>query len=212
VSTASSVSAARTSGLRPGVCRRAGPCRCCGSREFGDPWWHPVAPDHVSPARQSQLRSRWLGSPLLACPIRVLPCPQRRTRRRSPWSQAKSHGGGGGNRTRVLQLLIRPSPSAAGRRLSGAPLLPATTASRIRRDVPDGRSERPSGEPCLMTPAFQPAGLRLGGRRYFLRSERELRLGVCFWFRLFYVAPETTARFSRLDDRSRNRSPPSAGN
>ena len=29
-----------------------------------------------------------------------------------------------------------------------------------------------------------------------------------FVFRLFYVAPETTARFSRLDDRSRNLAPP----
>jgi hypothetical protein len=37
-------------------------------------------------------------------------------------------------------------------------------------------------------------------------SECELRmLGVCWCFRLFYVAPETTARFSRLDHRSRNR-------
>src|SRR5579862_225160 len=59
-----------------------------------------------------------------------------------------------------------------------------------------------------MTPVNQPARLRLGGRRYLLSSVRELRLGVCFVFRLFYVAPETTARFSQLDDRSRNRSPP----
>ena len=29
-----------------------------------------------------------------------------------------------------------------------------------------------------------------------LGSEAELRLAVCFWFRLFYVAPETTARFT----------------
>src|SRR5579862_2281607 len=103
------------------------------------------------------------------------------------------HRGGGGNRTRVLRLLIGPSPSAAGRGLSGAPLLPAATAPRIRRRVLSGRSERPRSKPCLMTPVNQPAGLRLG---------------VCFVFRLFYVAPETTARFSQLDDRSRNRSPP----
>ena len=59
-----------------------------------------------------------------------------------------------------------------------------------------------------MTPVHQPVGLKLGGRRYRLSSDRELRLGVCFWFRLFNVAPETTARFSRLDDRSRDHSPP----
>jgi len=40
-----------------------------------------------------------------------------------------------------------------------------------------------------------------------LGCERELRLGVCFWFRLFNVAPETTARFSYIDDRSRSLSP-----
>ena len=72
-----------------------------------------------------------------------VPAPQEDT----GWLFAASSGGGG-NRTRVLQLLIRPSPSAAGSRLSGAPLLPATTASRIRRNVPGGRSERPTGEPC----------------------------------------------------------------
>ena len=42
-----------------------------------------------------------------------------------------------------------------------------------------------------------------------LGSEAELRLAVCFWFRLFYVAPETTARFSYLDIQRRNQSPPS---
>jgi hypothetical protein len=33
-------------------------------------------------------------------------------------------------------------------------------------------------------------------------------LGICFVFRLFYVAPETTARFSHFDDQSRSLSPP----
>ena len=41
-----------------------------------------------------------------------------------------------------------------------------------------------------------------------LGSHCELRLGVCFWFRLFYVDPETTARFIRLEHRSRSQSPP----
>src|SRR5580704_13755232 len=59
-----------------------------------------------------------------------------------------------------------------------------------------------------MTPVYQPVGLRLDGRRYCLGSERELRLGVCFLFRLFNVAPETTARFSYIDDQSRSLSPP----
>jgi hypothetical protein len=61
-----------------------------------------------------------------------------------------------------------------------------------------------------MTPDYRSVGRGPGGRRY-LSSERELRLGVCFWFRLFNVAPETTARFSYLDDRSRNQSPPCLG-
>ncbi len=74
--------------------------------------------------------------------------------------------GGGGNRTRVLRLLIGPSPSAASGRLSGTPPLPAMSAFRIRRDVPGGRSERPPGKPHLMTPVHQPVRLRLGGRRY----------------------------------------------
>ncbi len=59
-----------------------------------------------------------------------------------------------------------------------------------------------------MTPGIRPVGLRPAGRRYFLGSERELRLGVYFCFRLFNVAPETTARFSHINDLSRNRSPP----
>src|SRR5271169_6657675 len=41
-----------------------------------------------------------------------------------------------------------------------------------------------------------------------LSSERELRLGVYFWFRLFNVAPETTARFSHFDFQRRDHSPP----
>jgi hypothetical protein len=65
----------------------------------------------------------------------------------------------------------------------------------------------PLSKPYLMAPTFRSIGLRPGGRRY-LGSERELRLGVCFWFRLFNVAPETTARFSYIDDRSRSQSPP----
>ena len=62
-----------------------------------------------------------------------------------------------------------------------------------------------------MTPKIRSVGRGPAGRRY-LSSERELwLLGVCFWFRLFNVAPETTARFSYLDDRSRSQSPPCMG-
>src|SRR5271165_5899283 len=61
-----------------------------------------------------------------------------------------------------------------------------------------------------MTPKIRSVGRGPAGRRY-LSSDRELRLGVCFWFRLFNVVPETTARFSYLDDRSRNQSPPCLG-
>ncbi len=41
-----------------------------------------------------------------------------------------------------------------------------------------------------------------------LGSDAELRLCVYFWFRLFNVAPETTARFSYLDIQRRDQSPP----
>ena len=62
-----------------------------------------------------------------------------------------------------------------------------------------------------MTPKIRSVGRGPAGRRY-LSSERELwLLGVCFWFRLFNVAPETTARFSYLDNRSRSQSPPCLG-
>ena len=61
-----------------------------------------------------------------------------------------------------------------------------------------------------MTPRIRSVGRGPAGRRY-LSSDRELRLGVCFWFRLFNVVPETTARFSYIDDRSRNQSPPCPG-
>jgi hypothetical protein len=104
--------------------------------------------------------------------------------------------------------LSGPSPSAAGDGLSKAPPLPAAAPPRIRLDVPFGRPERPKGKPYVMTPVYQPVGLRLDGRRWCLGSERELRLGVCFWFRLFYVVPETTARFSHIDNQSRDHSPP----
>jgi len=53
-----------------------------------------------------------------------------------------------------------------------------------------------------MAPTFRSAGLRPGERRY-LSSECELRLGIYFWFRLFNVVPETTARFSYINFRSR---------
>src|SRR6202522_3427410 len=58
-----------------------------------------------------------------------------------------------------------------------------------------------------MTPKIRSVGRGPAGRRY-LSSERELRLGVYFWFRLFNVVPETTARFSYFDDRSRSQSTP----
>jgi hypothetical protein len=51
-------------------------------------------------------------------------------------------------------------------------------------------------------------GTETGRTSQFLGCERELRLGVYFLFRLFNVAPETTARFSYIDDQSRSLSPP----
>ncbi len=47
-----------------------------------------------------------------------------------------SSRGGGGNRTRVLRSRSRPSPSAAGIRLSGAALLPAAVPPRNQRVCP----------------------------------------------------------------------------
>ena len=66
-------------------------------------------------------------------------------------------------------------------------------------------------QPTFSVPGGQslPACRAETGRTgYVLSSQRELRLGICFLFRLFNVVPETTARFSRIDDQSRNRSPP----
>jgi hypothetical protein len=59
-----------------------------------------------------------------------------------------------------------------------------------------------------MTPGSGPVGLGPVRRCCYLGSKRELRLGICFVFRLFNVAPETTARFSHIDDQSRSLSPP----
>ncbi len=61
---------------------------------------------------------------------------------------------------------------------------------------------------CRPIPA---RGAETGRTSQFLGCERELRLGVYFLFRLFNVAPETTARFSHLDDQSRSLSPPGYG-
>jgi hypothetical protein len=119
-------------------------------------------------------------------------------------------GGGGGIRTRVLRSFNRPSPSAASKKLSGAASLLAVEPPRIQLSVPSGSLTSLPGKPYLMASTFRSVGLRPGERRY-LSSERELRLGVCFWFRLFNVVPETTARFSYIDDRSRNQSPPWCG-
>ena len=62
-----------------------------------------------------------------------------------------------------------------------------------------------------MTPATDPQGWgRTNGLRIRQPCQAEAwRLFV--WFRLFNVVPETTARFSRLDDQSRSRSPPCQG-
>jgi len=116
--------------------------------------------------------------------------------------------GGGGNRTRVLRLLSRSSPSAAGGGLSGPVPLPAAGQVRIRLNCPC----RPVGAVGQVSPTrWRPVparGAETGRTSQFLGCERELRLGVYFWFRLFNVDPETTARFSYIDDQSRSLSPP----
>jgi site-specific DNA recombinase len=103
-------------------------------------------------------------------------------------------------------LRAKPTGDCRGRHRCRRPCRPVSGSM-----FPMARRNGRSGKPHLMTPVCQPVGLRLDGRRYFLGSERELRLGVCFWFRLFYVAPETTARFSHIDYRSRDHSPPCLG-
>jgi len=118
-------------------------------------------------------------------------------------------GGGGGNRTRVLRLLDEASPSAAGGGLSGPRPSPASIAARTRRVCPwwpVGATSQVSPTRCRPDPARR---AETGRTSLLSGSDRELRLGVYFWFRLFNVAPETTARFSHLDDQSRSLSPPS---
>jgi hypothetical protein len=177
------------------------------------PSWRPTLPTDLPRA----VFPRVLPS---ACPAavghgsRVPPCPNMShevlahlQQRSIPHVRGQSTLGGGGIRTRVLRSFNRPSPSAAGKRLSGAASLPAVEPPRIQLSVPSGSLASLLGKPYLMASTFRPIGLRSGERRY-LSSERELRLGVCFCFRLFNVVPETTARFSYIDDRSRSQSPP----
>jgi len=61
--------------------------------------------------------------------MRTQQCPDLRENR-------SGHRGGGGNRTRVLRLLSRSSPSAAGVGLSGSVPLPAAASFRIRLSFP----------------------------------------------------------------------------
>ena len=130
----------------------------------------------------------------------------------SPNILRRPHRGGGGNRTRVLQLLSRPSPSAAGLGISSPGSSPASAQGSSRHRFPCSAHRRHrSGESHEMTPADRSVGLGTGGRCCYLGSKCELRLGICVGFRLFNVAPETTARFSHLDDRSRSLSPPGRG-
>ncbi len=69
------------------------------------------------------------------------------------------------------------------------------------------------GRRALQMMAPTPAGRGQSGRTHNLRSGCEhqivlIDVGVCIFFRLFFVDPETTARFSHFNRQSRNRSPP----
>ena len=68
-----------------------------------------------------------------------------------------SRSGGGGNRTRVLQLLNEPSPSAAGSCISGPEPPPAITRDPSHPLLSPGAGQRcPSGESYWMTPVPDP--------------------------------------------------------
>ena len=68
-----------------------------------------------------------------------------------------AHRGGGGNRTRVLRLLNRHSPSAAGCIFSGPPPLPAPAMDPRRPVVfPTADRQNHSGKSYVMTPVPDP--------------------------------------------------------
>ena len=89
--------------------------------------WQPV-----DEALSGHLYSSALGDGL------VLGAGRRHTSNSVPTcpQAARTALGGGGIRTRVLRSRNRPSPSAAGGKLSGAALLPAAAPPRIQRRFP----------------------------------------------------------------------------
>ncbi len=101
--------------------------------------------------------------------------------------------------------LLRAQP-VSGSRASRSPPAPAGGPSQL--SCPRRCADDAGGLAPLDGAGIRSAGLGPGRRRCGLGSEREVVFGACFWFRLFNVAPETTARFSCLDDRSRSPSPP----
>ncbi len=109
----------------------------------------------------------------------------------------------------VSVSLLRAQSLGDCRAMAGSDTLPVAVAvcACPRRPVGTG------GGRALQMMAPAPAGRGLPGRTHNLRSGCEhqivlIDVGVCICFRLFFVDPETTARFSHFNRQSRNRSPP----
>lgn len=109
----------------------------------------------------------------------------------------------------VSVSLLRAQSLGNCRAVAGSDTLPVAVAVCACPHRPVGTG----GGRALQMMAPAPAGLGLPGRTHNLKSGCEhqivlIDVGVCICFRLFFVDPETTARFSHFNRQSRNRSPP----
>ena len=93
----------------------------------------PVVP---RPSRQTRTPAPGHGSCVFSCPAVSCEASAHLQGRSDLHVRRRAILGGGGNRTRVLRSRNRPSPSAAGIRLSGAALLPAAVPPRNQRKFP----------------------------------------------------------------------------
>jgi hypothetical protein len=70
------------------------------------------------------------------------------------------------------------------------------------------RSRKPAGGIPTNDARSRPCGSRPGGRAAYLGSQCEVVFGTCWLFRFVNGAPETPARFQRLNTQRRNRFTP----